>query len=180
MGTAWSFGRLERSQSFLHEPEPNPYERQARGERSESVAPERQASGEREAPSIAPKRQRRKGSSAARIELPRAPGVSDHEQGIMEQCKKLWDELEGERTESSAGEQQRERGPSAQDVHFLRWLKQESDNYYTIGEPKDSEEMWVKLPEDRKKLYNWLKHYHDHVVLHKPAAEEGRGRSSRE
>ena len=59
------------------------------------------------------------------------------------------------------------------------WLKQESDNYHELGEPKDPEDMWIKPPQDRKKLYDWLKFYHGYIILSKDKPAES-ARSSNE
>ena len=135
-----TFGRLEHKQSFVHDLEPNS---------SEPKRPRRQVS-----------------SAAASSEPPRAPGMSDQELSIAEQCKVLFDELEDEGPLVGAGEQGRGgqlgREPSAQDMRFLRWLKQESDNYPAEGAEQVS--LTVTLPDERKKLYDWLRFYYDYKV----------------
>ena len=70
VGKAQALKPLGRSQTFLHEPE------------------EPRA-----------KQQKRERWTGPCIELPRAPGMSDHDLGIAKECEKLWDKLDGERTE---------------------------------------------------------------------------------
>ena len=189
LGQRMVFGPLERQQSFLHEPELNPYERLARGER--------------EAPSIAPKRQKRSkggpserseqpsgsggsssarpeqpsapgGSSSERIALPRAPGVNDAQQRLLEQCHRLWNELENDRFEMEMGGQQRgqllerARQPGASDVRFLSWLQQESNNSETSGAEMT---ITVSMPQERQQLYKWLRFYYEYMVLREGSIE---------
>ena len=114
------------------------------------------------------------GSSSERIALPRAPGVTDAQQRLLEQCHRLWNELENDRFEMEMGGQQRgqllerARQPSASDVRFLRWLQQESDNFET-----SAAEMTItaSMPSERHALYQWLRFYYEYMVLSQGSIE---------
>ena len=108
----------------------------------------------------------------SRIQLPRAPGMSDHELSIARDAKRLWDKLDGERTSSSEPESESSaREPTEEDLRFMSWLKQESDNYYFHElEPKMTLRQ-VELPADRRKLYKWLRFYYEYMVLRQGSVE---------
>ena len=129
------------------------------------------------------KRQCQRTSKGERIQLPRAPGMTDEEFKLMRECKKCWDKHEGEPTDSDSDEEdsaERQSGgistpegesisldfmrecqklwdkleSDEEDLSIARWLKQESDDYCQLDA---KEEVWFKLPQDRKRLYRWLK-----------------------
>ena len=108
------------------------------------------------------------GSSSERIALPRAPGVNDAQQRLLEQCHRLWNELENDRFEIEMGGQQRgqllerARQPGASDVRFLSWLQQESNNFETSGAEMT---ITVSMPQERQQLYKWLRFYYEYMVL---------------
>ena len=92
---------------------------------------------------------------------------------VMKDCRKLWGKLQDERAQSDSQDPTR-----FLDLSFMRWLKQWSDKYDEMGQQQEPEEMQIKRPQDRKKLYDWLKFYHSHIVEDKPVA--GAARSSNE
>ena len=87
---------------------------------------------------------------------------------VMKDCRKLWGKLQDERAQSDSQD------PTMEDLSFMRWLKQWSDQYDQMGQQQEPEEMQIKRPEDRKKLYYWLKFYHSHIVEDKPVAGAAR------
>ena len=91
---------------------------------------------------------------------------------VMKDCRKLWGKLQDERAQSNS------QVSTVEDLSFMRWLKQWSDQYDQMGQQQKPEEMQIKRPEDRKKLYDWLKFYHSHIVEDKPVP--GAARSSNE
>ena len=91
---------------------------------------------------------------------------------VMKDCRKLWGKLQDERAQSNS------QVSTVEDLSFMRWLKQWSDKYDQMGQQQEPEEMQIKRPQDRKKLYDWLKFYHSHIVEDKPAP--GAARSSNE
>ena len=91
---------------------------------------------------------------------------------VMKDCRKLWGKLQDERAQSGSQD------PTMEVLSFMRWLKQWSDQYDQMGQQQEPEEMQIKRPQDRKKLYDWLKFYHSHIVEDKPVP--GAARSSNE
>ena len=91
---------------------------------------------------------------------------------VMKDCRKLWGKLQDDRAQSDSQD------PTMEDLSFMRWLKQWSDQYDQMGQQQEPEEMQIKRPQDRKKLYDWLKFYHSHIVEGKPVP--GAARSSNE
>ena len=81
--------------------------------------------------------------------MPRSPGVSEEDMLLMKWVKKMEDKADGESTESDSVDQH-----TQSELSVLRWLKQESDDPELLDV---QEETWVKLPEDREKLYDWLR-----------------------
>ena len=95
------------------------------------------------------KKRPRCNTKSVRIKLPRPPDVSEDDMLFWKWAKKMVDKAEGESSESDSVDQH-----TQSELSVLRWLKQESDDPELLDV---QEETWVKLPEDREKLYDWLR-----------------------
>ena len=97
---------------------------------------------------------------------------------IEKECRQALEALqEGRGERPSWIPQVSSRQLTQEDERFMMWLKQESDNPQELAQHQEAIGV-VKLPQDRKKLYDWLKFYHSYVVLHKEQQSESASGSS--
>ena len=95
----------------------------------------------------------RKKHKHGRIQLPRDPDLSDKDLKTLKEFKKYHDHLQGESPSESSSD-------DSEELDFLEWLKTEDD--YEAKPPVETMELKIKLPQDKKKVYDWLKFYYQH------------------
>ena len=93
----------------------------------------------------------RKKHKHGRIQLPRPPDVSDKDMKVLKDIKKLNDHMRGESVSESSD--------SSDELDFLTWLKTDDD--YEDKPPVETMELKIKLPHDKRKVYDWLKFYYE-------------------